>query len=155
MCIPPQEKSVLDQFYDAGITELALNLEIWDRSIARKWMPGKGAIPRERYMEMLEYATGLWGKQGAVRTSFIVGLESRESLMEGIREVCAIGVAPILSVFRPIPGTKGEHIVPPSNDELLSIYMQAQSICKEHGLELGPSCVPCQNNTLSLPHELM
>lgn len=155
MCIPPQEKKVLDQFYDAGITELALNIEIWDRNLARKWMPGKGAIPRERYLEMLEHATGLWGKEGAVRTSFIVGLESRGSLMEGIKAVCAIGVAPILSVFRPIPGTKGEHIVPPANEELLWIYTQAQSICKEYGLELGPSCVPCQNNTLSLPHELM
>lgn len=154
MCVPPREKDILTQFYNAHVTELALNLEIWDRTLARKWMPGKGAIPREQYMEMLEFATGLWGKQGAVRSSFIVGLEPEQSLMEGIRAVCRLGVAPILSVFRPIPGTAGENLAPPTNEELLSIYRKAQYICKEYGLELGPQCVPCQNNTLSMPHGL-
>lgn len=154
MCVPPREKDILTQFYNAHVTELALNLEIWDRTLARKWMPGKGAIPREQYMEMLEFATGLWGKQGAVRSSFIVGLEPEQSLMEGIRAVCRLGVAPILSVFRPIPGTAGANLAPPTNEELLSIYRKAQYICKEYGLELGPQCVPCQNNTLSMPHGL-
>ncbi len=154
MCIPPEDKSALIHFFNAHVTELALNLEIWDRTLAKKWMPGKGAIPKEKYLEMLEFATELWGKQGAVRTSFIVGLEPEESLMEGIRTVCSLGVAPILSVFRPIPGTKGENLAPPTNEELLSIYRKAQHICKEYGLELGPQCIPCQNNTLSIPYGL-
>ncbi len=154
MCIPPRNKSILQQFFNAHVTELALNLEIWDRTLAKKWMPGKGAISRERYLEMLGFATELWGKQGAVRSSFIVGLEPVKSLMEGIRTVCSLGVAPILSVFRPIPGTKGENLAPPTNEELLSIYNKAQSICEEYGLELGPECIPCQNNTLSMPHSL-
>ena len=155
MCIPPREKKVLRQFYDAHITELALNLEIWDRALARKWMPGKGSIPKEKYLEMLEYATKLWGKQGSVRSSFIVGLEPEKSLLEGIRTVCSLGVAPILSIFRPIPETKGEDFAPPTNEELLSIYTKAQSICDEYGLELGPECIHCQNNTLSIPHGLL
>lgn len=155
MCVPPREKSVLRRFYETHVTELALNLEIWDRAIARKWMPGKGAIPKEKYLEMLEYATTLWGKKGAVRSSFIVGLEPEESLMEGIEAVCRCGVAPILSVFRPIPGTKGENVAPPMNEELLAIYTKAQNICRKYGLELGPECVSCQNNTLSMPHSLV
>lgn len=155
MCVPPREKDILRQFYDANITELALNIEIWDSALARKWMPGKGAIPREKYLEMLEYATSLWGKQGAVRSSFIVGLEPEESLLAGVRAVCRIGVAPILSVFRPIPGTKGENYAPPTNEQLLSIYKKSQDICNEYGLELGPQCVSCQNNTLSMPNGLL
>ena len=152
MCVPPRDKRVLQQFYDAHVTEIALNLEIWDRSIAKKWMPGKGAISKQRYLEMLEFATELWGKRGAVRSSFIVGLEPVASLMEGIETICRLGAAPILSVFRPIPGTKGGAFVPPSNEELLSIYNEAQNICRRYDLELGPECVPCQNNTLSMPH---
>lgn len=153
MCVPPKDKNVLLQFYNAHVTEIALNLEIWDRAIAKKWMPGKGAISRQRYLEMLEFATRIWGKQGAVRSSFIVGLEPDASLMEGIKMLCSLGVAPILSVFRPIPGTKGEDYAPPSNENLLSIYNKAQKICREYNLELGPECVPCQNNTLSMPHQ--
>ncbi len=154
MCIPPKDKSVLTQFYNAHVTELALNIEIWDRTLARKWMPGKGSIPREKYLELLEYATELWGKQGAVRSSFIVGLEPEQSLLEGIKAVCSLGVAPILSVFRPIPGTAGANLAPPTNEELLSIYEKAHYISNEYGLELGPQCVPCQNNTLSMPNGL-
>lgn len=151
MCVPPKDKTVLDRFFDAHVTELALNIEIWDRSLAKKWMPGKGSIPLDRYLEMLKYAVQLWGNTGNVRSAFIVGLEPVESLMEGIRTVCSLGVAPILSVFRPIPGTKGDPVAPLSNEQLLDIYVRAQSICHEYGLRLGPECVPCQNNTLSMP----
>ena len=109
----------------------------------------------DKYMEMLQYATQLWGKTGDVRTAFIVGLEPAESLLEGVEEICRIGVAPILSVFRPIPGTDGENLTPPSNELLLDIYQKAESICEKYNLRLGPTCVPCQNNTLSMPLNLL
>lgn len=154
MCVPPRNKEDLKQLYDNHVTEIALNIEIWDRKLAEKWMPGKGKISRSRYMEMLEYATQLWGTKGDVRTAFIVGLESSHSLLSGVEEVCKLGVAPILSVFRPIPGTEGENLTPPSNELLLEIYQRAENICEKYGLRLGPSCIPCQNNTLSIPSNL-
>ena len=151
MCVPPRDLEVLREFKAAGVTELAMNVEIWDARLARQWMPGKGAIPRERYLEALEFASGLWGRTGAVRSAFVVGLEPEASLLEGVRRVCQAGAAPILSVFRPIPGTEGSGIVPPENEALLSIYERAVLICREYGLAPGPACVPCQNNTLSMP----
>lgn len=155
MCVPPRTKEDLKRLYDNGVTEIALNIEIWNRELAEKWMPGKGKISRDKYMEMLQYATQLWGKTGDVRTAFIVGLEPAESLLEGVEEICRIGVAPILSVFRPIPGTDGENMTPPSNELLLDIYQKAESICEKYNLRLGPTCVPCQNNTLSMPLNLL
>lgn len=154
MCVPPKTKDVLDLYYKEGVTEIAFNIEIWDRDIAQKWMPGKGAIPLSNYLDMLEYAVTLWGNSGAVRTSFVVGLEPMNSLLEGIEKVCELGVAPILSVFRPIPKTVSENFIPISDEELLNIYYHAKAICEKYSLELGPQCVPCQNNTLSLPHNL-
>lgn len=153
MCVPPRKLEVLREFRSAGVTELAMNLEIWDAHLARYWMPGKGSIPRERYLEALNYASELWGKTGAVRSAFVVGLEPKASLLEGIRRVCQAGAAPILSVFRPIPGTAGENMVPPENQYLLSVFRNAAAICQEYGLAPGPACVPCQNNTLSMPME--
>lgn len=154
MCVPPTSKDVLNSYFKAGITEIAFNIEIWNRDIARQWMPGKGAIPLSNYLDMLKYAVELWGNKGAVRSSFVVGLEPIDSLLEGITKICELGVAPILSVFRPIPGTFAENLIPLSNDELLYIYYSAKEICDKYGLELGPQCVPCQNNTLSLPKNL-
>ena len=151
MCVPPRKQEDLQRLHDNHVTEIAFNIEIWDRRLAEKWMPGKGKISREKYMEMLAYATRLWGKNGDVRTAFIVGLEPEDSLLSGIEEVCRLGVAPILSVFRPIPGTEGENLTPPSNGQLLEIYQRAENICEKYGLRLGPGCIPCQNNTLSMP----
>lgn len=154
MSVPPTSEDILDAYFEAGVTEIAFNIEIWNRDIARKWMPGKGNIPLQNYLNMLEYAVKLWGNAGAVRSSFIVGLEPISSLLVGIETICKLGVAPILSVFRPIPGTVSENYVPLSNEELLDLYYKARSICDMYNLELGPQCVSCQNNTLSLPRFL-
>ncbi len=153
MCVPPKDFKIFNEWKKAGATEISFNIEIWDPIIAKKWMPGKGSIPRSYYLKALEEATNIWGKTGNVRSAFVVGLEPYESLLEGIEAVCKIGVAPILSVFRPIPNTYGNLIIPPSNEQLLYIYNQAVKICKKYNLELGPSCEACQNNTLSMPQE--
>lgn len=155
MCVPPATTDILDDYYNVGVTEIAFNIEIWDRNIARSWMPGKGAIPLDNYLKMLKHAVTLWGNTGAVRTAFVVGLEPLDSLLNGIENVCKLGVAPILSVFRPIPRTVSENIIPLSNQELLNIFYLAKEICGKYGLELGPQCIPCQNNTLSLPQHLL
>lgn len=151
MCIPPQDLAVLEKWKDAGVTELGMNIEIWDSALAKEWMPGKGSISRQNYLEALRMATSLWGRTGAIRSAFVVGLESMASLLEGIEKVCEVGAAPILSVFRSVPGTEGDKIVPPDNDWLLSVYQKTVEICKKYHLAPGPACVPCQNNTLSMP----
>lgn len=149
MCLPPSEKSVLKEYKNAGVNEVAYNIEIWDREIAKKIMPGKGTIPLEHYMEILKESTKLWGTSGNVRSALIVGLNSTETLLKAIKTLCANGIQPMLSIFRPMINTKLYPIVPPSNTELLDIYCQAQKICMEYGLELGPTCNACKNNMLA------
>ena len=151
MCVPPKNFDVFYEWASAGVTEIAMNIEIWDPETAKKWMPGKGAIPRDRYIEALSAAAKVWGKTGKVRSAFVVGLETDESLLAGVEAVCKAGAAPILSVFRPILGTPGHYVIPYSNERLLDIYRKACRICERYHLKPGPSCVPCQNNTLSMP----
>lgn len=153
MSLPPIEKKVLKEYYNAGVTEIGFNIEIFDPETALKYMPGKGQIPREEYFSILREAVNIWGATGNVRSLLIVGLESEESLLKGIEELCKIGVMPILSVFRPISGTSTENLVPPSNNYLKRIYEKGTAICEKYSLHLGPNCPACQNNTLSLPFE--
>ena len=145
MSLPPKNMNILKEYYEAGVTEIGFNIELFDQNTALKYMPGKGKITRQEYFKALEEAVKYWGKTGKVRSLMIVGLESESYLLQGIQELCKIGVMPILSVFRPVPGTDTENIVTPSNYFLLNIY------CKEFSLHLGPECSSCQNNTLSLP----
>lgn len=148
MCLPPSIEDI-EAYYNAGVNEFGFNLEIYDRALAKKYMPGKGNIPLDRYMTAFAKAVDCTGNNGTVRCAFIVGLEPEESLLKGIEQVCKYGVAPILSVFRPIPGTKLENMIPPSDEWLYSILEKAESICKQYNLTLGPECPACRNNTLS------
>ena len=156
MCLPPGHVKEIKDYFDAGVSEFGFNLEIFDRHLARKIMPGKGEIPLKQYMNAFSEAVALCGQKGAVRTAFVVGLEPEHSLLTGIETVCRIGVSPILSPFRPLDETPMAGHVPPSWDALLSITEKAHRIAIHHGLELGPQCLECQNNVLtwlqSSPH---
>lgn len=149
MCLPSVNLEDIEDYVQLGVTEIGFNIEIFDRKLARYYMPGKGNIPLERYQNALERAVSLLGNKGAVRSAFVVGLESMESLLKGVEFVCQLGVSPILSVFRPIPGTEMENVNPPSNQWLLEAYEKTEKICAKYGLRPGPECVKCQNNTLS------
>lgn len=150
MSLPPFNTEILKKYQEAGITEVAFNIEIWDRNLARQLMPGKGSIPLETYLNALKESTILWGSTGNVRTALIVGLDKTESLLKGIQILCKNGIQPMLSVFRPMKNTKLEYLVPPSNQTLLSLYKKSQNICMQYNLELGPTCDACKNNMLAI-----
>lgn len=63
MSLPPANPQILYQYKEAGIDEVAFNIEIWDRNLAEKLMPGKGTIPLKQYIDTLKVSTSLWGKQ--------------------------------------------------------------------------------------------
>lgn len=153
MSIPPSDASILSSLKNAGITEVAFNLECFDRKLAQKYMPGKGAIPLSVYEDAFRTATKLWGKTGAVRTIFVVGLEPQESLLQGISYVVDLGVTPILSLLRPVENASFPPLLAPSDEEIWSIYQEAKEICRRRGLSLGPACPYCQDNTLAFAFE--
>ena len=146
MSLPPLNKEVLKKYQQAGITEVAFNIEIWNRYLARQIMPGKGEISLETYLNALKESTKIWGKTGNVRTALIVGLDRTESLLDGVRILCKNGIQPMLSVFRPMKNTKLEYLVPLSNQSLLVLYKEAVKICMQYNLKLGPTCDACKNN---------
>lgn len=150
MSLPPKDISILAKLKEAGITEVAFNLELFDRKLAQLYMPGKGRITLDTYKSAFEEATRLWGKDGNVRTIFIVGLESKKSLLAGIEWTCQLGVSPILSLFKPIKGTVLSHLLPPSDSEIIDIYKCTLEICQNYGIDLGPSCHYCEDNTLKV-----
>lgn len=150
MSLPPKNTETLEKLKKSGITEVAFNIEIYDRSLAQKYMPGKGCIPLSQYLNAFKSAVKLWGSGGNVRTIFIVGLESKHSLLEGIEAVCKIGVSPILSLFKPIENTELSNLLPPPDEEILEIINRTSEICDKYGLEIGPACRFCEDNTLKI-----
>lgn len=151
MIEPPSSLSKLKELYDSGVNEIGINIEIWDRKIAKRIMPGKAETALDDYLEVLKYCRNLWSERGAVRSILLVGLEPIQNTLEAVRRLSELGVMPILSPFRPVPGTELENY--PSVDQVqqLTVWNQAKKICEEFDVPLGPTCIGCQNNTITLP----
>lgn len=149
MSIPPATPEILGNLYDAGITEVAFNLEMFNRDYALQVMPGKGKIKIENYFSIFKEAVKIWGKKGNVRSLLIYGFDTLDTFLEGIETLCQNGVEPIISIFRPLKDTPMENFNPPSTTQLFSLYQSCQNIVHKYSLILGPDCVECQNNTLS------
>ncbi|MBD5468413.1 MAG: ATP-grasp domain-containing protein [Lachnospiraceae bacterium] len=149
MSIPPSTTKTLTNLYNAGITEVAFNMEIFDRTYALQIMPGKGKITAQNYFSVFAEAVKIWGNTGNVRSLLIYGFDSWDTFLQGIKTLCEKGVEPIISIFRPLKGTPLEDKNPPPTVELFSLYKNCQDIAHQHSLILGPDCVECQNNTLS------
>lgn len=149
MSIPPNELSILDKLKEAGITEVAFNLEIFDRKLAKTIMPGKGKLELEQYISVFEHSVKLWGNNGCVRSLLIYGFDSDELFLSGIEKLCCIGVEPIISIFRPLENTELLKLNPPPTADIFRIYEECKKIVQRYHLILGPDCPDCQNNTLS------
>ncbi|MBQ8116738.1 MAG: ATP-grasp domain-containing protein [Lachnospiraceae bacterium] len=148
MSIPPMDPSILYQLKEAGVTEVTFNLEMYNRTHAVQIMPGKGSIPFERYDAAFRIAVDIWGKDGKVRSALIVGLEPPDITLQGVEYLCSVGVAPILSLFKP-DGSMEDYLAP-GNDEILYIWQTAEKICNRYKMSLGPSCHYCEDNVLKL-----
>ena len=149
--IIPYRFETIARMYEAGMTQLSCNVEVFDDEIARELMPGKRKKPFSEYLKTLRFATTLMGTRGNVRSMVIVGLEGKRSLIDGITTLAKNGIQPILSIFRPMPDTPLSEQNAPPMKEIVDLYREAQKICRESGIYLGPGCVNCQNNTLALP----
>lgn len=153
MSPPPDNKEILYKLKESGVTQVAFNIEVFDRTVAKDIMPGKGKIPLEVYLSILKESTFIWGKTGNVRSMLIVGLESCDSLMNGIETLAKDGIQPILSPFGPHKDTVLKNLIPLNSEKLIEVFMKAYHICQQYQLKPGPDNKDCQNNTLSIPDE--
>lgn len=151
MCLPPKDISILYEYKNAGINEIGFNIEMFDRKIAQKLMPGKGAIPLSQYENAFRESVKIWNACGNVRSMMVLGLEPLESFYTGVEWLCSLGVMPIISIFRPMRNMDMKDALPICNEKLEIIYNNLLKITTKYNLKLGPSCIYCQNNTLSLP----
>lgn len=150
MSQPISDLKTLQRLKDYGITEIAFNIEMFDRDLAHLVMPGKSQNTLQDYFYSLKNAVSLWGNSGNVRSVLLLGFDELGQFAQGIEDLCRIGVAPILSLFRPCQGTPLESYMPLDETSVLMYYETANRICKDFGMKIGPSCKACQNNTIAL-----
>ena len=148
--LPP--KDMLDKLKNAGVEEVAFNLEIADEKLARQLMPAKRSLGKDAYYEILQEAVRIFGV-GNVRSALLIGLDKEQDIYNEIVTLSEIGVIPCLSAFRALPKTPYENNLGPDNAYFLKVYRCASEMLSSMSgnvKELGPSCKACRNNMLIL-----
>ena len=106
---PPEDRTLIDDYFSMGADRIACSLEVWDMDLARQITPGKIEFTgRQRHLDVLEYTAEKFGP-GRAFSNFIIGLESIETLREGAEYLAQRGVIPTASIWmpmgRPVMGT--------------------------------------------------
>lgn len=143
--MPPDNFRLLDEvkYLNARIT---MNLEVFDDDVFEAICPGKAKnYGRTRLKNSLEYAAKkINGRR--VHTILMVGLESIESTITGIKFLPSIGVTPIINVFHSDRGSHFEHHSRASYEELLEVALTLEGVYQKN--KLVPYWKGCGRNAL-------
>ena len=99
---PPIELDLLNNLVEAGMTSFNSSLEIFDDEKRRQICPAKGKlIPKEDYIKAYNRAKELDLPTYSV---LIVGLDTRESFLNGVNALSRLGVMVNPLPFKPLKG---------------------------------------------------
>lgn len=134
---------------ECGIKTLSVNLELYNDRYREKVIPDKAAVGKDNYYRFIRRAVEVFGAK-SVRSSLVVGLESKEDTLNGVRALLECGCLPVLSAFVPAPGTDMANYPAPGVEFLLEIARKAAETAREANLQLGPLCRPCTHNSITV-----
>ena len=145
-CEPPAEFIWFKRLQDAGVDSLGMHLEAWDETVRARIMPGKAQVPVSFYLKAFKEAVSVFGK-AQVSTYLLAGLgDTTEGLLDGCRQLIALGVYPFVVPFVPISGTRLENRQPPSADFMRSILQPLGEMLTEAGMTsdtVKAGCAKC------------
>lgn len=133
---PPNDDKWIDRTYAAGVDALSYNIEVYDPDILEQLCRGRTQeIGRQRYYDALGYAAGIF-PSGTVWSDLIVGLEPIASTCAGIDALTAMGVLPVLSLFRPLDETALRDHPLPDPDEVAPAYAHLYTAVRRAGINV-------------------
>jgi hypothetical protein len=139
---------------EAGVHGFAINIEIESTDAAQLHIRGKQRRARPFFDATVATAVELLGRDGAVRSLILPGLEPLSATLAGVEHIASLGADPVLSPFRPARGTALHQLPPVPTSLLRDVLDGSRDIVRQHGVALGPRCLPCQHNTLTFPWDV-
>lgn len=153
MLMPRPDIGVIDELVDQGVSGFAINLELFDDDWSARLCPQKHGVGAGGYGKTIARAVERTGGSGRVRSLLLVGLEPLDRTLAGVEFLASLGCDPVLSPFRPAPGTELSAQRPPTADLMEEAWTAASEIVERYGVKLGPRCIPCMHNTVTVPDE--
>ncbi len=152
--VAPQDVTVIDELYSAGLDIFICNLEVADTQRFAEVCPGKHAEGgQEAILTALEYAQKIF-RPGTVVSHLIVGLEPLAATVSGMKRLIDMGVVPLLLPFRPLPGTPLANETLPTLDDVEQALLEQYELLAEAQLpthrlrDMGRVLTPMESGAL-------
>lgn len=134
---PPQENRWIDYIYAIGVDALSYSVQIHDEALLERICAGRVEhVGRQRYYDALAHAAAIF-PNGTVWSDLIVGLEPLDSTVAGIDALIAIGVLPVLSVFRPLDDSELRDHPMPSAEDVAPVFVHLFEGVRAAGINMN------------------
>ncbi len=129
--IAPQDCTVIDDLYAAGLDIFICNLEVADSTRFNELCPGKAAHGGQAAVwQALRHARTVF-RGGAVVSHLIAGLETPASTRRGMEALIAEGIVPLLLPFRPLPDTPLAYDDVPSLSDMENLLLHQYTLLQQ------------------------
>jgi biotin synthase-like enzyme len=147
---PAKGRDEIQKYYDAGINAIGFSMEIWDEKLYQAICPGKSrSTTHLEFIESIQTAVKIFG-EGNVYGVFVMGLEPKNTFLEGVREISNLGANVVPFVWSPNPGSKLEGHRAPSAKWFVETISEAAEIVYQAKVPSGTQnhCFRCDGNSL-------
>ncbi|HUV08942.1 MAG TPA: radical SAM protein, partial [Spirochaetia bacterium] len=146
----PAKGEAIQRYYDTGIQAIGYSMEIWDELLYGAICPGKSESTSHReFLHSIERAVKIFGP-GNVFGVFVMGLEPRDTFLEGVRALTAVGANIVPFVWSPNPGSRLFGHRAPEAQWYTDVVQEAAEIVAESRVPAGTEnhCYRCDGNSL-------
>jgi len=147
---PPKTKEDIKKYHDTGIGAIGFSMEIWDKKLYEAICPGKsGSTSHETFVDSIRSAVKIFGV-GNVYGVLVMGLEPKNTFLEGVREITGLGANVVPFVWSPNPGSKLEGHRAPTANWFVDTITEAADIVYQAEIPSGTEnhCYRCDGNSL-------
>ncbi|MCD7921578.1 MAG: radical SAM protein [Clostridiales bacterium] len=131
----PNDLEAIARYKEAGFSTVATNLEIWNEKMFEVICPGKAQFcgGRDNWLRTLKREVEVFGRF-RVRSTFVSGIEPKESLLDGFERLVSEGVIALPSQWNVNVGSELEGHRTPEADWHWDVFERTLAIYRKNGL---------------------
>jgi len=146
----PAKGDDIKRYFDTGIQAIGYSMEIWDDALYRAICPGKAAgTSHSEFLQAIENAVAVFG-EGNVYGVLVMGLEPKDTFLDGIKTLTKMGANVVPFVWSPNPGSRLAGHRAPSGKWYAKVIREAANIVLSGDVPPGTEnhCYRCDGNNL-------
>lgn len=147
---PPRTLDEIQKYYESGIKAIGFSMEIWSEKLYQAICPGKSkSVSHESFLKSIQNAIKVFG-EGNVYGVLVMGIEPKETFLEGVKTLAGMGANIVPFVWSPNPGSKLEGHRAPTSKWYIQTIKEAADIVYAAKVHAGTEnhCCRCDGNSL-------